>query len=234
MALTMLGLSAGVAAVASVNPCPRLISAAGAGAAAVSLENPNSVTPPGRITYAIASLVSSGLIVVVGHFLHFDFIAIVFAGMFIGRNIGWWLSKAMLYGGPLPVTIVLCLAWGALFAFALHFLIQEFEPGIIAKVIAYGAGAYVSVPNFGLFAPGSIPARAQDRDFLIQVVPPQVQTSRPPGQAARGEASAFTHQPVVSITLFAPRNYSTSFRRPTNLASFGTRTFESLGFTAAW
>jgi hypothetical protein len=87
MALTMLGLSAGVAAVASVNPCPRLISAAGAGAAAVSLENPNSVTPPGRITYAIASLVSSGLIVVVGHFLHFDFIAIVFAGMFIGRNI---------------------------------------------------------------------------------------------------------------------------------------------------
>lgn len=137
----------------------------------MSLENPNSVASPGRLSYAIASLVSSVLIVVVGHFLHFDFVAIVLAGMFVGRSLGWWLSKAMLYGGPLPVTIVLCLAWGALFAFALRFLIQEFDPGIIAKVLAYGAGAYVSVPNFGLFAPGSIPARVQDRDLLIQVVP---------------------------------------------------------------
>jgi hypothetical protein len=91
--------------------------------------------------------------------------------MFVGRSLGWWLSKTTLYGRPLPLTIILCLAWGAFFASALHILIREFEPNLIAKVFAYGAGAYVSVPNFGLFAPGSIPVRVQERDFLIQVVP---------------------------------------------------------------
>jgi hypothetical protein len=36
--------------------------------------------------------VSSGLILVVGHFLHIDFVAIVLAGTFFGRSLGWWLS----------------------------------------------------------------------------------------------------------------------------------------------
>lgn len=138
---------------------------------AVSLENPNNDAPPGRVAYAIAYLLVGGLIVVVGHFLHFDFIAITFAGMLVGRSIGWWLSKAMLYGGPLPITVVLCLAWGTLIGYALHVLIREFEPGIIAQVFAYGAGGYVSIPNFGLLARASISAKVQKRDSLIQVVP---------------------------------------------------------------
>jgi hypothetical protein len=124
---------------------------------------------PGRLSYAIASLLSSGLIVVIGHFLHFDFVAIVLAGMLVGRSLGWALSKGMLYGGPLPVTIVLCFAWGALFGFALHGLIREFEPGVIAMVFAYGAAAYVSVPNFGLFA--QVPTTMQERHFVIEVTP---------------------------------------------------------------
>jgi hypothetical protein len=123
----------------------------------------------GRLTYAIASLLSSGLIVVVGHFLHFDFVAIVLAAMFIGRSLGWALSKEMLYGGPLPITIILCIIWGALFGYALHFLIRTFDPSAVAKVFAYGAAAYVSVPNFGLSA--KVPSVMEDRHFLIEVVP---------------------------------------------------------------
>jgi hypothetical protein len=126
---------------------------------------------PGRLSYAIASLLSSGLIVVIGHFLHFDFVADVLAGMFIGRSLGWSLSKTMLYGGPLPVTVILCIAWGVLFAYGLHVLIRIFEPGIIALIFAYGAGGYVSIPNFGLFAKGSIPSMVQQRHFLIEVMP---------------------------------------------------------------
>jgi hypothetical protein len=55
-------------------------------------------------------------------------------------------------------------------AFDLEKVYQEFEPGITAKALAYGADAYVSAPNFGLFAPGSIPARVQYRDLLIGAV----------------------------------------------------------------
>jgi hypothetical protein len=51
---------------------------------------------PLRLSYAIASLLSSGLIVVIGHLFHFDFVADVLAGMFDGRSVGWALSKGIL------------------------------------------------------------------------------------------------------------------------------------------
>jgi hypothetical protein len=78
-------------------------------------------------------------------------------GMFTGHKLGWWLSRTALYNLSLPLMIVLCIGWGALIGFALHSLIQEFSPGTIAKIFAYGAGAYASVPNYGLIAEASIP-----------------------------------------------------------------------------
>jgi hypothetical protein len=126
-----------------------------------------------EFSYAVASIIVYGLILVVGHFLQFDFIAFVLVGMFTGHKLGWWLSRIVLYNLPLPLTIVLCLGWGALIGFALHTLFQEFNPGTIAKVFAYGAGAYVSVPNYGLIAEASIPEGTvfQFRHLLIQLVP---------------------------------------------------------------
>jgi hypothetical protein len=102
-----------------------------------------------------------------GHFLQFDFVAFVLVGMFAGRKVCWWTAI------PLPLTIVLCLGWGALIGFALHSLFREFNPGTIPKVFAYGAGAYVSVPNYGLIAEASISEGTafQGRHLLIQVVP---------------------------------------------------------------
>jgi hypothetical protein len=128
---------------------------------------------PRQSSYVIAYIIVNGLILVVGHFLQFDFVAFVLVGMFAGRKVGWWLSRTALYNLPLPLTIVLCLGWGALIGFALYSLFQEFNPGTIAKVFAYGAGAYVSVPNYGLIAEASIPEGTvfQSRHLLIQVVP---------------------------------------------------------------
>jgi hypothetical protein len=128
---------------------------------------------PRQLSYAVAYIFLSGLILVVGHFLRFDFVAFVLVGMYVGRPVGWWLSRIALYNLPLLLTIVLCLGWGALIGFALHSLFQEFNPGTIAKVFAYGAGAYVSVPNYGLIAEDSIAEGSdfQRRHLLIHVVP---------------------------------------------------------------
>ncbi len=124
-----------------------------------------------QVSYAIAYVLTCGLILAVGHFLQFDFVACVLVGMVAGNRVGWWLSKAVLYESPLPLTLVFCLGWGVLIGFALHGLFQEFNPGTIARIFAYGAGAYASIPNFGLFAEALIPAAVQGRHHLIKVTP---------------------------------------------------------------
>lgn len=84
-----------------------------------------------------------------------------------------WLGivKAILYFGPLFVVVPLCLLWGAAVALLLHYGFKAFHPGLVVKIFAYGAGAYVSTPNFGLFAEGTIPPEAQARHQLITSLP---------------------------------------------------------------
>jgi hypothetical protein len=126
---------------------------------------------PGRLNYLIAEILTNGLILAVGHYLQFDFVALNLVAMFVGRKLGWWLSKSTLYKSPLPLSIALCLGWGVVIGIGLHRLIQEFNPGAIAKVFAYGAAAYTSIPNFALIAPGaSISNDIQGRHRLIQVL----------------------------------------------------------------
>ncbi len=50
-----------------------------------------------QLSYAIGLIIVSGLILVVGHFLKFVFVAFVRVGMFAGRKLGWWLSRTALY-----------------------------------------------------------------------------------------------------------------------------------------
>jgi hypothetical protein len=106
-----------------------------------------------------------------GHFLDFGFIPCVLAGMFVGRKIGWSFSKAVLYTAPMPLTFALCLGWAGLLSFGLHGLIRAFEPGLIATIFAYGAAAYVSIPNYGLFVESSIPVAVQERHSVITMLP---------------------------------------------------------------
>ena len=86
------------------------------------------------------------------------FFLIAFIGMCILRLIGWSLSKKILYWCPTTLAICICFIWGGSVAFAVHILIREFTPHIILKIImGYGAGAYASIPNFGLLDRATIP-----------------------------------------------------------------------------
>jgi len=130
-----------------------------------------SAPRPAQLSYVFASILIYWGIILIGHFSSFGFVAYVLIGMFIGRKVGWALSEAMLYDGPLPLTISFCVAWGMLFGFGLHVLILEFQPSLIALVFGYGAGCYACVPNFGLFASGSVPSMMKDCRSMVEEVP---------------------------------------------------------------
>jgi hypothetical protein len=53
----------------------------------------------------------------------------------------------------------------------LHFLIMWEHPSIISKVIGYGSGAYVAIPNYGLVQKDIVPLRKISRDNLIYFLP---------------------------------------------------------------
>ena len=126
---------------------------------------------PGQLSYVLAAILLYWGIILVGHLSSFGFVAYVLVGLLIGRKAGWVFSEAMLHDGPLPLTISLCVAWGVLFGFGLHVLVREFQPSLIALVFGYGVGCYASVPNFGLFSPGSMRSMMKDGNSLIEAVP---------------------------------------------------------------
>jgi len=100
------------------------------------------------------------------------FFFIAFGFMYIGRKLGWTLSKYALYTAPITGSIVLCVVWGAVVAAAMCGLIDWQQPGIILRwIMGYALGAYIAVPNFGLLAESSIPAHAQNRHALISTLP---------------------------------------------------------------
>ncbi len=100
----------------------------------------------------------------------FFFIAYMF--LYIGRKIGWALSKIALYTVPTMISVVLCVVWGIVVAKAIYWLIFWQQPDIILRwIMGYALGAYVAIPNFGLIEPSSIPAHAQARHALVSFLP---------------------------------------------------------------
>lgn len=100
----------------------------------------------------------------------FFFIALVL--MYIGRKMGWALSRSLLYTAPIGVALMACFVWGTLIAFAMYSLIQWQQPGLILKVVfGYALGAYVSIPNFGLISESTIPQNEMTRHYMISLVP---------------------------------------------------------------
>ena len=64
--------------------------------------------------------------------------------------------------------MILGIVWGILVAGAFRLLIGWQDPNLILKIImGYWAGAYVSIPNYGLFAGGSGPDERQDAIFSV-------------------------------------------------------------------
>lgn len=127
----------------------------------------------------------------VTHKLLFNLIYFMFSGLFIGigiwlsnfaliviglispcRRLGWALSKSFLYRAMLLITLVTLLMWGVATAFGIHELIIWLHPNLFIKIMfGWGAGAYVSIPNFGLFNEQAIPTDAKPRHTLIEVLP---------------------------------------------------------------
>lgn len=96
----------------------------------------------------------------------------MFVGLWIGRRLGWWLSRTFLYTVPFAATVVLCLLWGGGVAYIVHALIRATQPNIVVKVImGIGGGSYISVPNYGLINEAAIPAAAEPRHLFISTTP---------------------------------------------------------------
>jgi hypothetical protein len=100
------------------------------------------------------------------------FFFIAFGFMFVGRKLGWALSRAVLYSAPIAVSILLCVLWGAAIAATIRGLINLLNPGFVLRwIMGYALGLYVAIPNFGLLDESTIPHHAQGRHLLISLLP---------------------------------------------------------------
>ena len=100
----------------------------------------------------------------------FVLLSIVF--MYLGRRMGWMLSRNILYFLPTVLVVVLCILWGMAVAFGIHALILWQHPNIILKIIfGFMLGTYVSIPNYGLVAESTIPPEALPKHNLISMLP---------------------------------------------------------------
>jgi hypothetical protein len=89
----------------------------------------------------------------------------------IGRRIGWMLSRRVLYASSWTVSIILCFGWACGVAYGLRLFILAMHPGLILKVFGYGAGMYISIPNYGLVDEATIPESGRSRHEFIKGVP---------------------------------------------------------------
>lgn len=96
--------------------------------------------------------------------MRFTIAVLVF--LYVGRKLGWLFSRAVLYLAPIVVTVLGTL--GAFVGIAMSGLIGWLHPGMVIKwIFGFALGAYVSVPNFGLFNESTIPDSAIPRHFIV-------------------------------------------------------------------
>lgn len=100
------------------------------------------------------------------------FVLLAFMCMYVGRKLGWWLSRSFLYSATTPVAVFACVIWGCLVALMIRGLISWQQPHWILKIIfGFALGAYVAIPNFGLVMESTIPDNTMPRHQLISNVP---------------------------------------------------------------
>jgi hypothetical protein len=93
------------------------------------------------------------------------------SSIWIGRKIGWAISRSVLYSSGWAVCLVLCVAWASGVACVLRLSILTTQPGLLLRLFGYGAGAYISIPNYGLVDEKTIPERRMSRHIFIRSVP---------------------------------------------------------------
>ena len=100
------------------------------------------------------------------------FALVAFIFMYVGRQLGWTLSKVFLYPAPFALSVVGAVAWGIAVGITMSGLIGWLHPNAVFKwVLGFALGAYVAIPNYGLFSKSSIPDSEQPRHLLISNLP---------------------------------------------------------------
>lgn len=90
--------------------------------------------------------------------------------MYIGRKLGWMVSKP-LYRCTWLALLFLLPIWGALTALGFHLLLSSFQPGWLARILGFGMAVYVAIPNYGLFRADDLPIEFQARHAAIAYSP---------------------------------------------------------------
>jgi hypothetical protein len=96
---------------------------------------------------------------------------VLVVGVVVGRRAGWIVSEAILYPVPTTISVLLCVAWACAVAYLARRFIEWHQVGLFWKVFIYGAGAYIAVPNYGLFRKNSIPHEIQAKHQAISTFP---------------------------------------------------------------
>lgn len=93
------------------------------------------------------------------------------AAPFVGRKIGWVLSRHVFYSTPSAVAVPLCLVWGIAVAFGFRDMVLWLKPNIILAFIGFAAGAYVSIPDYGIGEMWMAPYGSATRKDIVSHFP---------------------------------------------------------------
>jgi hypothetical protein len=100
------------------------------------------------------------------------FVLIALLELLLLRRLGWLLSKRFLYPGPDWGVGFVTAIWGSLIAGFEALSIWYLHPMFwIEAILGWALGAYLAIPNYGLFRLESIPNYALDRHRFISTRP---------------------------------------------------------------
>jgi hypothetical protein len=100
------------------------------------------------------------------------FAIVTLASLLPGRKLGWFMSRKFLYTLPKPISYMLCIMWGIIVAYLIHYLILWQNPNIVIRIIfGYFLGGYISMPNYGLLDESTIPDEELSRHIAIKLIP---------------------------------------------------------------
>lgn len=99
------------------------------------------------------------------------FLICCIAAPFVGRKIGWVLSRHVFYSTPSAVAVPLCLLWGVVIAFAFRLSITVLHPNLFLAILGFAAGAYIAVPDFGVGEVSMLPNGSATRKDIVSNFP---------------------------------------------------------------
>jgi len=95
----------------------------------------------------------------------------VFIGTIVGRFVGWWLSRSILFPAPRPLRLVLAAGWAFGIAALAHTWLRMEDPPFLLKALVFAGGAYVAIPHYRMVAEHTIPPDRQAENNELYGIP---------------------------------------------------------------